>query len=442
MVRALAGDSTITSGLPIGREANGARGAGVKQLIDLPVADMAGRAASANRQDDEMDNDPSPPSITDLGRLAASAASRSETDRRLDPAVIDSIRSSRIVALLAPSSRGGRQGSVEDLVRSGLALGRHDTSTAWVTSFYVLHTWLAALFPPDGQDDLFGDTSEIYAPAVFSPTGTAIAGADGYRVTGRWQWGTGVCHADWAMVACLVRHSADAAPHDARLLAVPIADVTVHDTWNSSGMRATGSHDIAVEDIAVPAHRSISFAALLDGSAAAESGNDAPLYRWPLAAILSLGAAAPAVGTARGVLDRYEERVGSRRLAYTGVLDADRPSTWARVATAHVELEATEHQLTHTAAAISATLESGAGIGLEQRGHARMVASRAVAVARKVAADVSSASGASAQMNDDPLPRALRDLATLSGHVVFDHDSTSELYGALRLGRTPPAGLL
>lgn len=334
-----------------------------------------------------------------------------------------------------------------DLLESCLVVGRADTSSAWVLSFFALHSWLAGLLPPEARNDLFATGPAVFAPATFSPTGNALRsdGADSYTVSGRWQWATGVCHSSWAMVTALV-HDVDGGPvTDVRLFVVPMSDVTLHDTWTASGMRATGSHDISVEDLKVPATHSISFAALLDGSAAEVSAFEGPLGRWPLAAILALGAAAPALGAAWGTLERYEQRVGTRRLAYTGVVDAERGSTRARVARARVQLEATELLLLDTARRIDDQLSGDDREGaaaLEVRAHARMVAAQTVATARSVVEDIVAASGASAQLDRDPLQRAHRDMATLGGHVVFDYDATAELYGAIHLGQTPPPGLL
>ena len=44
------------------------------------------------------------------------------------------------------------------------------------------------------------------------------------------------------------------------------------------------------------------------------------------------------------------------------------------------------------------------------------------------------ASGASAHFLDNPLQRFKRDVDVLSGHVVFDYDTSRELAGALTLG--------
>ncbi len=372
-------------------------------------------------------------------------AAQGESNRQLTPAVMEALEGSGVLSVLSPQARGGAELDVATMLDIGVTIGRADTSTSWITMFYALHSWLASLFPPDAQPDLFGGAPHVLAPATFSPTGRAVApsdGADTYLLSGRWQWGTGVQHAHWVMAAAPVRETTDGPPIDLRLFALPIGEVTVEDTWFTSGMCATGSNDLVIDRRSVPAHHSVSFAAILDGSAPGTAVHTASLYRWPLAAILSLGASAPALGTALGVLDGFETRVQSRRLAYVGTLDRDRGATRARVANARIRLESAELLLMNTATAMDQRLAMGEVPTIEHRAHARMVASDVVRVSREVVNDLGSASGASAQMRSDPLQRAMRDLATLSGHVVFDHDATAELYGSVALGQEPPRALL
>jgi len=44
---------------------------------------------------------------------------------------------------------------------------------------------------------------------------------------------------------------------EARMMLFRRRDVEVHDTWNVAGLRGTGSHDISVREVTVPAERSV-----------------------------------------------------------------------------------------------------------------------------------------------------------------------------------------
>ena len=60
---------------------------------------------------------------------------------------------------------------------------------------------------------------------------------------------------------------------------------------------------------------------------------------------------------------------------------------------------------------------------------------------RRILLEISEASGASAHYQKHPLQRAVRDVNTTSGHVVFDLDAQREQYGRLLLGLEPRGGL-
>ena len=86
----------------------------------------------------------------------------------------------------------------------------------------------------------------------------------GYRVTGRWQMGSGCQHTNWLVGGCRIfdgeepRLNADGTPAR-RMLFFPTEDCEIIDTWHTAGLRGTGSHDYAVSDVFVPATRSLSF---------------------------------------------------------------------------------------------------------------------------------------------------------------------------------------
>src|SRR5690606_2274477 len=71
---------------------------------------------------------------------------------------------------------------------------------------------------------------------------------DGYRIKGRKTFVSGAGHADAYLVAA--RASDD--PGKVSQFLVPASDgVTVEETWDSLGMRATASHDLHL-DVVVP----------------------------------------------------------------------------------------------------------------------------------------------------------------------------------------------
>jgi alkylation response protein AidB-like acyl-CoA dehydrogenase len=73
---------------------------------------------------------------------------------------------------------------------------------------------------------------------MYGPLGTATPDGAGYRITGRWPFVSGCLHAGWHALG--VRLRGDDSPHRPLAFVHP-DDVQVLDTWNSWGLRGTGS---------------------------------------------------------------------------------------------------------------------------------------------------------------------------------------------------------
>lgn len=367
-------------------------------------------------------------------RLAASAVA-AERARKPDDECVEAIEATGLFALLAPKRYGGHQANLTTLVDPIVRLGEGCTSTAWVASFYVAHSWIAALFPEKARGEFFATRPFIRAPAPFAPTGTAVDAEGGYRLTGRWRWATGVMHADWVFAAALTQPAG--APPEARLFALPIADVQIKDTWHVSGMAATGSNDIVIENVFVPSYRTIPFEAFKNGDTPGAADLDAPLYRIPMPPLLALTAALPALGAARAAVRTFERHMKSRYMAYENKHQDERPAAQIRLARATAYVTSAELLLRDVASRVDAAAARPEPLSMAERGAIRMNAATAVHFCKDAIATVADAAGSSAYFNDQPLQRMLRDVTVLATHVVFDWDGTSEMYGRVLLGRKP-----
>lgn len=106
----------------------------------------------------------------------------------------------------------------------------------------------------------------------------------------------------------------------------------------------------------------------------------------------------------------------------------------ARLGEAQVRLRALRGLLTETVTEIDLPVRTGDPISRHTRGQGRLAAAHIVHESRSVIELLLSASGASAHFVDNPLQRAKRDVDVLSGHVIFDYDTSREVAGALSVG--------
>lgn len=361
----------------------------------------------------------------------AGAAREGEELRRVPDAAWKAIEDTGVFRMMVPRMHGGLELDLDAFVEVGLAIAAADISTAWVTTFLIEHNWMFCQFPDSFQRKLYAEADYALAPGLVAPAGQATRVDGGFRLSGRWSWGTGIMHSTWVILGA----SADSG--GVWFFALPKEDVEVEDTWDVAGMMATGSHDLVVPDVFVPDERAVSMLDMNAGTAHGADLYESPLYRTPMIPILALAASMPLVGHAREVVRRFRERLTERTRMVSTQKAMEKPAAQIRLARVDTEVRQAELLLREVAREVMARRDAAT---LEDRGRWAASISHAVHQARRVIAEVAEGSGASAQFRSDPLQRALRDVNVASCHIVFDLDAQRELYGRLMLGLEPGVG--
>jgi 3-hydroxy-9,10-secoandrosta-1,3,5(10)-triene-9,17-dione monooxygenase len=364
----------------------------------------------------------------------AERAQEAETLRRLPTATVADLAETGFTELLVPARYGGQQAPFPAILDPVRRMAHGCASSAWTIGFYTLHNWMLALFDEQAQAEAFA-TRPFLAPAPLAPTGRGLPADGGIRLSGRWSWATGVMDANWIMVGALCGPDDGIYP---ALVLLPASEITVEDVWHTDGMCATGSNDVVIDDVFVPAHRLVRVVDIYAGTAPGAALHDSPTYRWPMVPALSLLAAMPALGSADRVTEIYAGRLSERVLAYEGVMQKDKPMAQAHLAEAQVRLRALDGLLVDTVGTIESAVAAGERIPRAMRAQARLAAAHIVRESKEVIALLLNASGASAHFLGNPLQRAKRDVDVLAGHVIFDYDTSRELAGALAIGAKIP----
>ncbi len=370
-------------------------------------------------------------SMKALAPLLEANAAESERLRKPVDSVMKAIEDTQAYRYFVPKKYGGFEFSLVGFMDIGVTLGGADISTAWVTTFCMEHNWLIGLFNKEAQERIFGSQPYIIAPGALAPRGKATAVDGGYRLTGRWEWGTGVMHADWVLVGALTAHTG---PPEMCMYALPIADVRIKDTWHMSGMVGTGSNDIIVEDAFVPACLRQNLSDMRAGGSPGAEYHQTSTFRMPMLPVLGLTAAAPAVGCAKRTVERFRERLQERTVYGTQDKQSEKALAQSRLAHLTVRVKTLETTLKQIAQDVTLWGESGDVCPDSERAELRVRIGHVVREARNIVREVVEVSGAHAHNLANPFGRALRDLETLSCHTVFDLDIATESYGRLLLG--------
>lgn len=218
---------------------------------------------------------------------------QAELDRRLPAAVADKMKAAGLFWMKTPLEYGGAELHPLDFADVMEEIAYHDASAAWATMIGngttgVMAGWL----PEEGVRELFADPA---APPVtagqFTPRGKAVPVEGGYRVTGRWAFGSGINHATWVIGAAVVEGT-----NDIIFVCAPKDEVTVHDNWNVAGLQGTGSHDYSMEDVFVPEYRTMN-------AYAGVAKRGGPLFKEGVLIFISNEISPLVVGVARRAID-------------------------------------------------------------------------------------------------------------------------------------------
>lgn len=375
---------------------------------------------------------------TALKPLLAAHALECERLRRPVDSVWEAIRKTGVFYHFVPKRYGGLEFDIDSFLDAMLPLAEGCASTGWVTAFCVEHNWMLAQFPEKLQDETFGGAFPyIMAPGATNPPGIAQPVEGGYRLSGRWKWGTGVMHADWVMIVGMIPGEN---PPRQLYCALPADEVEVIDTWHVQGMIGTGSNDIRCNDVFVPEHRVMDLGEMRNGNApGAKIHAHNPIYRMPMTPFLAITAAIGAVGVARSAVEHFKQRIGVRTMLGTTVKQDEKPSAHMRLGKAAAKAQTAEMILREVGRR-NLALAASAGDGLvrnEDRIALRAQVALAMDLCREAVRLVVEGAGSSAHMTDNPLQRALRDINVMASHVIYDMDAATELHGRAMIGLPP-----
>ncbi len=363
----------------------------------------------------------------------------------MPPETLEDFRAAGLYRVLQPGLFGGYEMDITTLMRVVIELGRGCGSSAWVLSLTAGHNWWAALYPEAAQREFFADDGDLRMPLVVAPQGRAVPVDGGFRLSGRWNYVSGMAASNWLAVNALVVGEpapSDTRPSDLRMCVLPADACKIHDNWHVLGLRGTGSVQVETADLFVPDRRTLSLPALDRAPPPGAALHANPLYRAPVGPIFYGELAAVAVGIARGAADVFAERARANVLPFApGEMLYQQPAAQRRLARATVLIDMAERTLIGATdqygQLITAVIGAGRRIPFVDRTRLQLQMSQAVETAAEAVDRLFVAGGTSAMQDGEPLQRAFRDISALRTHYLLDGERTAESYGRQVFGLDP-----
>jgi 3-hydroxy-9,10-secoandrosta-1,3,5(10)-triene-9,17-dione monooxygenase len=306
------------------------------------------------------------------------------------------------------------------------------------------HPHMLGHFGEQAQAEVYGASGDVRVPGRPVPSGVARQSDGGFLVSGAWDYASGCDHSTHFVGTAVI---ADTDPPHVISVVFERAEFAIVDNWNPIGLRGTGSKRVVVDNLFVPAYRTITTPGTSAEVAPGWGTHANALYAGTFFPFLFFEIGAVAIGVARGALDIYEE-----------VLQAKRTDVPPFTARAH-QVEYQHHfgqALGLTDLAEAALLESAdryvaqaqraldvrqpVDESSEESRRMLLVEQQCVRLCGEVVDLLFRTSGTSGAQRGSPLSNSMLAMSVMRTHMGLQWDRTMENVARLRLGL--PAGFL
>jgi 3-hydroxy-9,10-secoandrosta-1,3,5(10)-triene-9,17-dione monooxygenase len=361
-------------------------------------------------------------------------ARETEALRRVPDETIADLHVSGIFRMLQPKRIGGSELPYRALVELGAILAEGCGSTAWVVTNLASHHWMLAMWPKEAQDEVWGESPDVLiGSALVFPGGKAIAVDGGFRVSGRWPFSSGVDPSTWNFVGGIV-HDERGKPVEQRIFLVASRDYRIIDTWFAAGLRGTGSKDIEMHNVFVPAYRTVPLAAMAGGAAPGRDVNPAPLYRLSVLGLFAFVVGGVSLGLARGAIADFTQSMHSRVATYSGRRLAELANLQLKIGEASALADTAEALMLGACDDATEIFARGGAPTIEQKARWRRNGAYAASLCTEAVNLLFAATGGGGVYLDQPIQRAFRDAHAANAHYALSWDVNGTQWGRIALG--------
>lgn len=370
--------------------------------------------------------------------MAPAIAARSgeiEALRRLPADLVAELRAAGFFRMGRSRAKGGPQMSLVQHLEVIETLAHADPSVGWCVKIGTDSGLLAEFLAPAGSARLLPDPDMITAGQFTTAHGTLERTEGGYRLTGRFPFGSGVTHADVVMSGGAVTENG--APvmgpggfPEGRLAFCRADELTVEDTWHTHGLRGSGSNHYRADGVFIPEDQALRI------EQAMFAGRE-PLYSSGFNWVTTM--AAVPLGTARRALDEAKVLVLARKAGIPPRPMAETLQAREAIVRAETAWGAAHAFLHRAAEEFWAELEAGSP-ALDTKGRLALANVNSFRMAADVTRAMFDLIGANVIFHGSVLERLARDALTLNQHMIVAQPAV-ETYGAMMLGQEHPSPL-
>jgi alkylation response protein AidB-like acyl-CoA dehydrogenase len=357
-----------------------------------------------------------------------SLSARFDRERQLPSALVTAIGDSTLFSMWLPRAIGGAELPPLSFLEVIEELSRQDGSVGWCTVIAAGYGRLAGAMSLDAATEVFGSGRSVLV-GTLNPSGKAVAVPGGYRVTGRWSYGSFIDHSQWVLGNCIVQDNTGSA---FRLCIFPRNDVEIFDIWHVGGLRATGSNDYQVTDLFVPEARTLPIPGFLP-----QPTQPGALYRVPMLSTFVSCIAIVLLGVARAAIEALSEIAAAKTPTGSQTVLREAPLAQADLARAEALVRSGRAFLFDALGACWDDALADRPITLDRRALVRLAACQATQSAVQAVDLMYALGGGTALFEGNRLERCFRDVHAGAQHFAVSPQSNLEPIGRVLFGLDP-----
>ncbi|WP_119155842.1 acyl-CoA dehydrogenase family protein [Caldimonas tepidiphila] len=368
-----------------------------------------------------------------LAPKLAERGQKADSDGGVPAESVRDMEAAGLFRVLQPRRWGGYELDPRVFYRVQMALAEGCMSTAWIYGVIGVHNWQLALFPEAAQKDVWARDTSTRIASTYMPTGKAEKVEGGYRFSGRWSFSSGVEHCEWIFLGGLLPKADGSGALEHTTFLLPKSDYRIERNWDVLGLRATGSHDIVVEDVFVPEHRTQRTNDHSDAGCPGRATNPGWLYRIPFTQVFQRAVSTSCIGALDGAIESFRRRAAAH-VGKHGNRTAEDVNAQQAVSEAMIATDQLKLVLERNYARIAHCARTGERMPVEERLLQRAQSAAVPKICAHHANELLRACAASGSYKTNPIERAFRDLHQARSHIANNTDAYVRAHGAVMLG--------
>jgi len=345
--------------------------------------------------------------------------------------IIDKLKQIGVYRALVPKRFGGNEWSPKQFCELIEQLSKADGSVGWVASFGMSPAYLGSL-PEATLEQLYKDSPDIvFAGGIFPPQPAEITDA-GVVVSGRWKFSSGCMGADIVGVGISPQKDNEAQGLP-RMAVMPANKAEIDMTWDTVGLKGTGSHDLVVKDVLVAKEWTF-----VRGE---PSKLPEPFFKYPSLSLATQVLTVVGIGVAAAAIEEFQKLAPGKSSITGGAEIANRPVTQYEFAQAEAEFKAARVWFYDTMQIVWNEVLAGRTPSAEQISDMRLSCTHVARVCARVTRKIQMLAGMTAIYTHNPFSRFVNDTNVVTQHA-FMGDATLQNAGLVSFGMKPAPGYL